>query len=89
MGTLRNLDHVGPYLDSMHFEKRLLGEILVQEGLDPQLPLVANGISVSNIGSRRTYRLGRRVLLRVHYDHHLITAVEVPGEPLHRMAWAG
>jgi hypothetical protein len=89
MGTLRTLDQMGPYVDSMHFEKRLLGEILVQEGLDPLLPLVANGVSVSNIGSRRTYLLGKRVLLRVHYDQHLITAVEVPGEPLHRLAWAG
>ena len=89
MPHVKHLDLVQPYLDSVELERRVLQDVLLKEGLDPRRPLVANGVTMSNVGNRRTYRKGQRVLLRLHFDHYLVTAIEIGGAPLTRLAWAG
>ena len=89
MSKVKHLDLVQPYLGSVDLERRILHDVLAAEGMDPRKPLVSNGVSMSNVGSRRTYRLGTKVLVRFHFENYLIVAVEIPGRPMSRLAWAG
>ncbi len=87
MITPKPLDTVQPYIESVRMEKHVLFDVLHDEGLDPGDPLVANGVSVSNVGDRRTYYRGRRVLVRFHFIAHLLSAVEIPGRSFRQVRW--